>query len=65
MEENENEENCQPDDDERNNELTESYFSPRFIRYYFKPDFLRLKHVGATMEFVVGTKPVNKFRMIE
>ncbi|KAI6215518.1 GMP-PDE-delta domain-containing protein [Aphelenchoides besseyi] len=40
-------------------------FSPRFIRYYFKPSFLRLKHVGATMEFVVGDQPVKKFRMIE
>lgn len=39
--------------------------TPRFIRYYFKPSFLTLKHVGATMEFVVGDKPVNKFRMIE
>ncbi|KAI6220079.1 hypothetical protein M3Y99_01619500 [Aphelenchoides fujianensis] len=40
-------------------------FSPRFIRYYFKPSFLRLKHVGATMEFCVGSQPVKKFRMIE
>lgn len=40
-------------------------FSPRFIRYYFKPSFLRLRNVGATMEFVVGAKPVSKFRMIE
>jgi len=40
-------------------------FTPRFIRYYFKPSFLRLKNIGATMEFVVGTKPVSRFRMIE
>ncbi|KAH7716918.1 retinal protein [Aphelenchoides avenae] len=40
-------------------------YSPRFIRYYFKPSFLRLRNVGATMEFVVGDKPVTKFRMIE
>ncbi|CAD5225455.1 unnamed protein product [Bursaphelenchus xylophilus] len=40
-------------------------FSPRFIRYYFKPSFLQLKNVGATMEFSVGDMPVNKFRMIE
>lgn len=40
-------------------------YSPRFIRYYFKPSFLRLRNVGATMEFVVGDKPVSKFRMIE
>lgn len=59
-------ENCPPEEDEDSrNELTERYFSPRFIRYYFKPNFLRLKHVGATMEFVVGAKPVKKFRMIE
>ncbi|KAK0416371.1 hypothetical protein QR680_012445 [Steinernema hermaphroditum] len=37
----------------------------RFVRYQFTPDFLKLKHVGATVEFVVGKKPVNKFRMIE
>ena len=40
-------------------------FTPRFIRYYFKPSFLRLRHIGATMEFVVGNKPINNFRMIE
>uniref|UniRef100_A0A915DWV4 PHD-type domain-containing protein n=1 Tax=Ditylenchus dipsaci TaxID=166011 RepID=A0A915DWV4_9BILA len=43
----------------------EKCFSPRYIRYYFKPSFLRLKHIGATMEFVVGHKPVQNFRMIE
>ncbi|TKR77187.1 hypothetical protein L596_018204 [Steinernema carpocapsae] len=37
----------------------------RFVRYQFTPDFLKLKHVGATVEFVVGKKPVTKFRMIE
>lgn len=37
----------------------------RFIRYYFKPSFLKLKNVGATMEFEVGKEPVPKFRMIE
>jgi len=37
----------------------------RFVRYQFTPQFLRLKHVGATVEFTVGEKPVNKFRMIE
>lgn len=46
-------------------ELQPTSPSPRFIRYYFKPSFLRLKHIGATMEFVVGNKAVNKFRMIE
>ncbi|CAG5118094.1 unnamed protein product [Candidula unifasciata] len=39
--------------------------SGRFVRYQFTPQFLRLKTVGATVEFVVGGKPVNKFRMIE
>uniref|UniRef100_A0A914NLX5 GMP phosphodiesterase delta subunit domain-containing protein n=1 Tax=Meloidogyne incognita TaxID=6306 RepID=A0A914NLX5_MELIC len=43
----------------------EKTFTPRFIRYYFKPSFLRLRHIGATMEFVVGDKPVSNFRMIE
>lgn len=37
----------------------------RFVRYQFTPQFLRLKTVGATVEFVVGDKPVSKFRMIE
>ncbi|XP_025834059.1 protein unc-119 homolog [Agrilus planipennis] len=37
----------------------------RFVRYQFTPQFLKLKTVGATVEFTVGCKPVNKFRMIE
>nr|CAG4645104.1 EOG090X0D9B [Leptodora kindtii] len=37
----------------------------RFVRYQFTPQFLKLKTVGATVEFVVGSKAVNKFRMIE
>jgi len=37
----------------------------RFVRYQFTPQFLKLKTVGATVEFVVGDKPVNNFRMIE
>ncbi|XP_064612755.1 protein unc-119 homolog B-like isoform X2 [Liolophura sinensis] len=37
----------------------------RFVRYQFTPQFLRLKTVGATVEFIVGDKPVNKFRMVE
>jgi len=39
--------------------------SGRFVRYQFTPHFLKLKTVGATVEFVVGDKPVNKFRMVE
>lgn len=37
----------------------------RFVRYQFTPQFLKLKTVGATVEFTVGAKPVNTFRMIE
>ncbi|XP_021093974.1 protein unc-119 homolog A isoform X2 [Heterocephalus glaber] len=37
----------------------------RFVRYQFTPAFLRLRQVGATVEFTVGDKPVNNFRMIE
>lgn len=37
----------------------------RFVRYNFSPEFLKLKTVGATVEFTVGDKPVNNFRMIE
>lgn len=37
----------------------------RYVRYRFTPEFLRLRHVGATVEFVVGNRPVSKFRMLE
>ncbi|KAL8621517.1 hypothetical protein ACOMHN_026189 [Nucella lapillus] len=37
----------------------------RFVRYQFTPQFLKLKTVGATVEFVVGDKEVTKFRMVE
>ncbi|RXG51907.1 Unc-like protein A [Armadillidium vulgare] len=37
----------------------------RFVRYQFTPQFLKLKTVGATVEFTVGKNAVNKFRMIE
>eukprot|EP00118_Oscarella_pearsei_P028899 m.3225 g.3225 ORF g.3225 m.3225 type:complete len:224 (+) comp9153_c0_seq1:48-719(+) len=37
----------------------------RYVRYEFPPQFLRLRQIGATVEFVVGQKPVEKFRMIE
>ncbi|KAL1502691.1 hypothetical protein ABEB36_007799 [Hypothenemus hampei] len=39
--------------------------SGRFVRYQFTPQFLKLKTVGATVEFTVGSHPVNRFRMIE
>ncbi|XP_017156161.1 protein unc-119 homolog [Drosophila miranda] len=37
----------------------------RYVRYQFTPAFLNLKTVGATVEFTVGSQPVNNFRMIE
>jgi len=37
----------------------------RFVRYQFTPQFLKLKTVGATVEFTIGEKPASKFRMIE
>ncbi|XP_028856587.1 protein unc-119 homolog A [Denticeps clupeoides] len=37
----------------------------RFVRYQFTPAFLRLRQVGATVEFTVGEIPINNFRMIE
>ncbi|XP_039273073.1 protein unc-119 homolog B-like [Styela clava] len=39
--------------------------SGRFVRYQFTPQFLKLGTVGATVEFVIGEKPVQNFRMIE
>ncbi|CAL4145459.1 unnamed protein product [Meganyctiphanes norvegica] len=37
----------------------------RMVRYQFTPQFLKLRTVGATVEFTVGNRSVNKFRMIE
>ncbi|XP_068600739.1 protein unc-119 homolog B [Brachionichthys hirsutus] len=37
----------------------------RFVRYQFTPAFLRLRQVGATVEFTVGNLPIENFRMIE
>jgi protein unc-119 len=39
--------------------------SGRYVRYQFTPQFLKLKQVGATVEFTVGSKSVSNFRMIE
>lgn len=39
--------------------------SCRFVRYQFPAEFLQLKTVGATIEFTVGKKPIQRFRMIE
>ncbi|CAG0888137.1 unnamed protein product [Darwinula stevensoni] len=48
-----------------NSENTDNPNAGRFVRYQFTKQFLKLKTVGATVEFVVGEKPVNNFRMIE
>ncbi|XP_040582063.1 protein unc-119 homolog B [Lepeophtheirus salmonis] len=37
----------------------------RFVRYQFTPEFLKLRTVGATIEFSIGNKPIKEFRMIE
>ncbi|XP_063067485.1 protein unc-119 homolog B-like [Engraulis encrasicolus] len=37
----------------------------RFVRYQFTAAFLKLKTVGATVEFTVGPRALNSFRMIE
>ncbi|XP_008288458.1 protein unc-119 homolog B-A-like [Stegastes partitus] len=37
----------------------------RFIRYHFSPAFLTLREIGATLEFTVGSKALNRFRLIE
>ncbi|XP_041835195.1 protein unc-119 homolog B-like isoform X1 [Melanotaenia boesemani] len=52
-----------PDDEEENREGDAS--AGRFVRYQFTPAFLRLRTVGATVEFTVGNRPLNNFRMIE
>ncbi|KAM9465137.1 protein unc-119 homolog B-like [Salvelinus alpinus] len=54
--------NCDPEDEENGDGDTSS---GRFVRYQFTPAFLRLRNVGATVEFTVGDRPVNSFRMIE
>lgn len=52
----------EPDCEELGSEDTNT---GRFVRYQFTPQFLKLKTVGATIEFLVGPKPINNFRMIE
>ncbi|XP_040918310.1 protein unc-119 homolog A [Toxotes jaculatrix] len=37
----------------------------RFIQYHFSPAFLALREIGATLEFTVGSKALNRFRLIE
>lgn len=57
----------QDDTAERGSEVEETIDpnAGRFVRYQFTPQFLKLKMVGATVEFTVGSRPVNRFRMIE
>ncbi|CAJ0579000.1 unnamed protein product, partial [Mesorhabditis spiculigera] len=55
-----------PADDQNNHFPQDPEDSPsRYVRYRFTKTFLELKHVGATVEFCVGNKPINRFRMIE
>ncbi|KAM8916318.1 protein unc-119 homolog B-like isoform 3-T4 [Spinachia spinachia] len=54
---------CVSEDNEGNAEADVS--AGRFVRYQFTPAFLRLGTVGATVEFTVGNRPLNNFRMIE
>ncbi|XP_042360243.1 protein unc-119 homolog B-A [Plectropomus leopardus] len=37
----------------------------RFIQYHFSPVFLALREIGATLEFTVGSRALNRFRLIE
>ncbi|XP_053558016.1 protein unc-119 homolog B [Bombina bombina] len=53
----------QEDEDDDSGPLDTS--AGRFVRYQFTPAFLKLRKVGATVEFTVGDKPVQNFRMIE
>ncbi|XP_058019935.1 protein unc-119 homolog A [Ahaetulla prasina] len=50
---------------ERNEKKEGDPNAGRFVRYQFTPAFLRLRQVGATVEFTVGEKPISNFRMIE
>ncbi|XP_036839760.1 protein unc-119 homolog B isoform X2 [Oncorhynchus mykiss] len=51
------------EEDEENGEGDTS--AGRFVCYQFTTAFLRLRTVGATVEFTVGDRPLNSFRMIE
>ncbi|XP_067015193.1 protein unc-119 homolog B isoform X2 [Anabrus simplex] len=54
-------EECDPEPEQEESDPN----AGRFVRYQFTPQFLKLKTVGATVEFTVGNKSVSKFRMIE
>ncbi|KAK7135559.1 hypothetical protein R3I94_014283 [Phoxinus phoxinus] len=51
------------EEDEENGDVDTS--AGRFVRYQFTAAFLKLRTVGATVEFTVGDRPVTNFRMIE
>lgn len=55
---------CKPDENSKI-DLSQLSDECRFIRYNFASSFLKLKNVGAMVEFTVGDKPVQKFSMIE
>ncbi|KAA0198643.1 hypothetical protein FBUS_06368 [Fasciolopsis buskii] len=50
--------------DENESDLKDEQLS-RCVRYHFSPEFLRLKTVGAAVEFSVGKHQLSEFRMIE
>ncbi|KAM9392007.1 protein unc-119 homolog B [Pholidichthys leucotaenia] len=50
---------------ENEEESADDTSAGRFVRYQFTPAFLKLRTVGATVEFTVGDRPINSFRMIE
>lgn len=54
-----------PEDDKLDSNSDGNDDQNRFVRYNFASAFLRLKTVGATVEFTVGDKPVKNFCMIE
>lgn len=37
----------------------------RFIRFQLPPSFLELRHIGATIDFKIGSEAVRCFRMVE
>jgi len=59
---------AKPEDEDVEEEIDYDECDPdsgRFVRYRFTDEFLRLKSVGATVEFTVGPTPVENFRMVE
>uniref|UniRef100_A0AC35TMR9 GMP_PDE_delta domain-containing protein n=1 Tax=Rhabditophanes sp. KR3021 TaxID=114890 RepID=A0AC35TMR9_9BILA len=64
-----NEDESEKEDDNEINlsELEQFLTSPksRFVRYQFSRKFLKLKDIGAYIEFKVGDEPIKNFEMIE